>query len=63
MPQVEEQGRAFSGAAAPRYRRFGPLGPVYEVEQIKGQVARVRVIETGEALDYPVERLEQDPAA
>ncbi|MBX3477631.1 MAG: DUF5397 family protein [Brevundimonas sp.] len=63
MASVREQGRAFAAAPAIRFRRFGLDGPVYEVERIEGALAFIRVIESGETLEYPVDRLEQDPAA
>ncbi len=63
MASVQEQGRAFGNPSAVRFRRFGALGPVYEVEQVLGRIARIRVIESGETLEYPLDRLEQDPPA
>ena len=43
-------------------RRFGPQGVLYEVlELIGGDKARIRVIETGEELDYPIAKVMRDP--
>lgn len=54
-------------AAFGRYRRFGLHGPVYEVLDdqprlsARGPVVRVRVVESGEELDYRLESLIADP--
>jgi Family of unknown function (DUF5397) len=54
-------------AAFGRYRRFGLHGPVYEIMEDqartsdRGPVVRVRVVESGEELDYRLERLIGDP--
>lgn len=63
MGSLREQGRVFTPPPHVRFKRFGPLGPVYEIEEIKGRTARIRVLESGETLDYPLDRIEQDPAA
>lgn len=50
-----------------RWRRFGVDGPVYEIVEDRarpsdrGPVVRVRVIESGEELDYRLESLIGDP--
>jgi hypothetical protein len=50
-----------------RWRRFGLDGPVYEIidktarPSNRGPVVRVRVVETGEELDYRLESLIGDP--
>ncbi|HKZ97173.1 MAG TPA: DUF5397 family protein [Hyphomicrobiaceae bacterium] len=50
-----------------RWRRFGLDGPVYEILEDRarpserGPVVRVRVVETGEELDYRLESLMGDP--
>lgn len=49
------------------FRRFGPVGPVYQViasgrEKPDGDVVmRVRVVESGEELDYPFSSIIEDP--
>jgi hypothetical protein len=49
------------------WRRFGPVGPVYEIVGEGGTAAdgtprlRVRVVETGEEVDYPLAHLLDDP--
>ena len=52
--------RAFVGDV----RRFGPLGPAYEVVDVKpnGDV-RIVVIESGERLDYALAEYLADPIA
>ena len=51
------------------WRRFGVVGPVYEVigasiAQPKGERRlRVRVVETGEELDYRLQDILDDPKA
>ena len=43
-------------------RRFGPHGVLYEIIAMVGEEnARIRVIETGEELDYPVRKIMEDP--
>ncbi len=49
------------------WRRFGAAGPVYEVLGVadavpaRRMVMRVRVAESGEELDYPLQALLDDP--
>ncbi|MFV3128540.1 DUF5397 family protein [Niveispirillum sp. KHB5.9] len=49
------------------WRRFGPLGPVYEVLSADGQLdggdrtMRIRVVESGEELDYRLSEILDDP--
>ncbi|GAB6845403.1 hypothetical protein HNR00_002727 [Methylorubrum rhodinum] len=49
------------------WRRFGPVGPVYEIfgagrSLLKGGPSmRVRVVESGEELDYPLADILDDP--
>lgn len=51
------------------FRSFGPVGPVYEVLSVSDAAqgadftARIRVVTTGEALDYPVSDILADPVA
>ena len=59
----DEQLESIAGAI----RRFGPFGPVYEVTGAAGPDARgreqvrIRVVESGEELDYPVDEVRADP--
>ena len=47
------------------WRRFGTAGPVYEViaagSADRQQTMRIRVLETGEEIDYSVSDLLDDP--
>lgn len=49
------------------WRRFGPVGPVYEIiaagEPLPGddRVMRVRVVESGEEVDYRLADILDDP--
>ena len=49
------------------FRRFGSVGPVYEItaagkEMPDGDVTmRIRVVESGEELDYPYSAIIEDP--
>jgi hypothetical protein len=46
------------------FRTFGSEGPAYEVTATAGPIkVHVRVLESGEELDYPVERALTDPEA
>jgi hypothetical protein len=46
------------------YRRFGKDGVAYEVVDLIGQKEVViRVVETGESLEYPISQLLNDPQA
>jgi len=43
------------------FRRFGSGGPVYEVVAIvDDRTAFIRVVESGEELDYPIEKIADD---
>lgn len=66
MSGVRETGAVFNDAdlsGLHRFRRFGPDGPVYEVESVHGGSAVVRVIQSGETLSYPVKDALSDPEA
>lgn len=49
------------------YRRFGAIGPVYEILEVAvlsregHRLAKIRVLETGEELQYPLEHILSDP--
>ncbi len=49
------------------YRRFGTLGPVYKIlaagapRPDGASTLRIRVLESGEALDYPLAAILDDP--
>ena len=52
------------GAIVGQFRRFGETGPAYEVMRIASEShVAIRVVYTGEELDYNVERLRRDPLA
>ena len=51
----------FDGLA--RCRRFGELGPVCEVLWTTDAFAHVRLVESGEELDYRLDRALEDPRA
>ena len=56
---------AISPPAAVRFRTFGELGPMYEIlgaGTINGTFA-IRVFDTGEELDYRIDRSFEDPEA
>lgn len=49
------------------WRRFGPVGPTYEVIALVGptpdgtdQILRIRLAETGEEVDYTLSRAVED---
>nr|WP_315052891.1 DUF5397 family protein [uncultured Brevundimonas sp.] len=65
MDGVRESGSTFdvSSTSPARFRRFGAAGPIYEVEAVDHDQARIRVVESGEALDYPLTALLSDPQA
>jgi hypothetical protein len=65
MNELNEQGPAFRHEGEPlsRFRTFGHFGPAYEVVSIRGGVAHIKVVESGEELDYPMPRLLDDPEA
>jgi len=44
-----------------RFRRFGEHGPLYEVTSTQGDVARIRVVLSGEETDYPIGSALSDP--
>ncbi len=44
------------------WRRFGRTGPVYEILSQSGdRMMRIRVVESGEELDYPLDEVLDDP--
>lgn len=46
------------------YRTFGACGPLYEVKRkVSDKLVHIVVIESGEELDYAVERALNDPEA
>jgi len=46
------------------YRKFGAEGPAYQVlRKLDERTVRVRVVETAEELDYPVQESLDDPEA
>ena len=62
MKPLQIQPESFIGT----WRRFGPAGPVYEVigvgrENEFGKTMRIRVVESGEEIDYRLADLLDDP--
>jgi hypothetical protein len=63
-PAAFQEPRSLIGS----WRRFGSAGPVYEIVGVTEPKAadrpqmRIRVLETGEELDYPLTDLLEDPA-
>ena len=46
------------------FRSLGDYGPVYQVVgTVNGRHLHVRVVQTGEELDYPVDQALEDPEA
>jgi hypothetical protein len=46
------------------FRQFGKWGPAYKpCKMVKPGIVKVRVLETGEEINYPLEHLLQDPKA
>ena len=52
--------QAAIGDGCARFKRFGPFGPAYEVLSIGPAFAKIRVIESGEELDYPLGQMQGD---
>jgi hypothetical protein len=52
-----------------RFRRFGAVGPAYEIIDVLGArpdgdlSLRIRVLETGEEVEYPLSQAKDDPEA
>ena len=46
------------------FRTFGEFGPVYEcLKIVAADMLRVRVLDSGEEIDYPVQSALEDPIA
>lgn len=56
-----------AGASVGQFRTFSEAGPTYEImsmrESATSTLAHVRVLHTGEELDYPWEEASSDPLA
>lgn len=67
MSGVEEEAVVFHHPAAftglDRFRRFGSDGPLYEILGQSGERVRIRVVESGEEVEYPMQSAQQDPLA
>lgn len=63
MAGVQDQHRTFEHPAGPRFRKFGPFGPAYEILSLGDNLAHIKVVESGEEFDYPTARLRDDPPA
>jgi hypothetical protein len=58
MSEFPDDGADLVGS----YRRFGEIGPVYEVVSITGPgKVRICLVESGEMVDYPVAEVRKDP--
>ena len=63
MTQLREPTTPITSAGE-KFRTFGEHGPTYEVvELITDRLLRVRVVETGEELEYPLDQALADPTA
>ena len=64
MAKVIERKRRVDHDLAGTFRRFGPHGVAYEVIKVDNErFATIRVIESGETLKYPIQKIETDPHA
>jgi len=46
------------------FKRFGPHGVAYQVVKVDDdEFATIRVVESGETLEYPIRKILADPAA
>jgi hypothetical protein len=62
----EEQAefrRPIDFRTADRFRRIAGVGPVYEAIEDRGDVVRVRIVDTDEEFDYRKDEAELDPQA
>ena len=52
-----------------RFRRFGAVGPAYEILDVLGErpdgelLLRIRILETGEEAEYRLSQAKDDPEA
>jgi hypothetical protein len=64
---VEEEQAEFRRPIAfgtiDRFRRIAGIGPVYEAVEDRGDLVRVRIVDTDEEFDYPKGEAELDPLA
>ncbi len=65
--RMEPASRPLPAALVGTWRRFGAVGPVYEIigtgRELPGgdRMMRVRVVETGEEVDYRLDEILDDP--
>jgi hypothetical protein len=63
-PTPATQPRQTADALVGTFRSFGALGPVYKIIRSAGESSmHIIVLETGEELDYSLERALNDPEA
>jgi hypothetical protein len=63
-PTVEQQAGENPKGLLGAFRRFQSGGPVYEVVAIKDErTATIRVVESGEELEYPIDKVLDDDEA
>lgn len=62
---IEHTGRSDPKSLLGVFRRFRNGGPAYEVIAINPEqrTATIRVLESGEELDYPLEKIAEDDDA
>ena len=66
-PQIEPFRETKAQALLGTWRRFGKNGPVYEIIDLgetlnaDDRVMRVKIVETGEELDYRLREILEDP--
>jgi hypothetical protein len=64
MANVIERKKQADQDLVGSFKRFGPYGVAYEIIKVDDdRLATVRVIESGETLEYPIRKILADPAA
>jgi hypothetical protein len=64
MTKVVEREKQADYDLVGSIRRFGPHGVAYEVIKVDDdRFATIRVIDSGETLEYPIQKALADPAA
>jgi len=64
MAKVIERARRMDQGLVGSFKRFGPYGVAYEIIKVDNdRFAAIRVVESGEMLEYPMQKILADPAA
>jgi Family of unknown function (DUF5397) len=64
MAEVTERKKQADQDLVGSFKRFGPHGIAYEIIKIDDDgLATIRVIESGETLEYRIRKILSDPAA